>query len=214
MRNCSSRAGIAGRGHNRYEHWRVRGRRGTKRPVRAALRHANRCCGVMSCRRATSDTTAPGSSGLRYHQAFGLIAPPAPTTHPGANINATASLQSVNYMVNHICQPIQSRSATSSGSDQTAQDGDRAPLTLHMPLGMTVSPPVSRGDHDIVVADAANLRYIYGGNQGCIVACPRDNRLPAASVRFGFRCRRQSEPNDGLQTVRSIGPHSRVGIAG
>jgi hypothetical protein len=33
----------------------------TRRPVRAALRHPNRCCGVMSCRRATSDTTTPGS---------------------------------------------------------------------------------------------------------------------------------------------------------
>src|SRR5947208_1643506 len=31
------------------------------RPARAALRQANRCCGVMSCRRATSDTTAPGA---------------------------------------------------------------------------------------------------------------------------------------------------------
>jgi hypothetical protein len=28
-----------------------------------------------------------------------------------------------------LSEPIQSRSATSSGSDQTAQDGDRAPLT-------------------------------------------------------------------------------------
>jgi hypothetical protein len=33
----------------------------TRRPVRAALRHPNRCCGVMSCRRATSDTTTPCS---------------------------------------------------------------------------------------------------------------------------------------------------------
>ncbi|MGO9396902.1 MAG: PAS domain-containing protein [Xanthobacteraceae bacterium] len=32
-------------------------------------------------------------------------------------------------MVNHICEPIQSRRATSSGSDRTLQDGDRAPLT-------------------------------------------------------------------------------------
>ena len=31
------------------------------RPARAALRQANRCCGVMSCRRATSDATAPGA---------------------------------------------------------------------------------------------------------------------------------------------------------
>ncbi len=30
-------------------------------PARAALRHANRCWGAMSCRRATSDTTAPGA---------------------------------------------------------------------------------------------------------------------------------------------------------
>jgi Transposase DDE domain group 1 len=32
-----------------------------------------------------------------------------PTAYPGANINAAASLRSVNYMVNHICEPIQSR---------------------------------------------------------------------------------------------------------
>src|SRR5262249_24095259 len=62
--------------------------------------------------------------------ALDLIAPPAPTSNPGANINVAASLRSVNYMVNHICEPIQSRRATSSGSDRTLQDGDRAPLTL------------------------------------------------------------------------------------
>ena len=33
----------------------------TKRPCRAALRHANRCCDVISCRRATSEATAPGA---------------------------------------------------------------------------------------------------------------------------------------------------------
>src|SRR5580704_1682681 len=31
------------------------------KPLRAALRQANRCCAEMSCRRATSDTTAPGA---------------------------------------------------------------------------------------------------------------------------------------------------------
>src|SRR6516162_7438012 len=30
-------------------------------PARAALRHTKRCCGDMPCRRATSDTTAPGA---------------------------------------------------------------------------------------------------------------------------------------------------------
>jgi hypothetical protein len=68
--------------------------------------------------------------GFRDYLALDLIAPPAPTANPGANINAAASLRSVNYMVNHICEPIQSRRATSSGSDRTLQDGDRAPLTI------------------------------------------------------------------------------------
>jgi hypothetical protein len=68
--------------------------------------------------------------GFRDYSALDLIAPPAPTANPGANINAAASLRSVNYMVNHICEPIQSRRTTSSGSDRTLQDGDRAPLTV------------------------------------------------------------------------------------
>jgi hypothetical protein len=46
--------------------------------------------------------------GFRDYSALALIAPPAPTANPGANINAAASLRSVNYMVNHICEPIQS----------------------------------------------------------------------------------------------------------
>ena len=33
----------------------------TNRPCRAALRHANRCWDVISCRRATSEATAPGA---------------------------------------------------------------------------------------------------------------------------------------------------------
>jgi hypothetical protein len=44
--------------------------------------------------------------GFRNYLALDLIAPPAPTTNSGPNINATAPLRSVNYMVNHICKPI------------------------------------------------------------------------------------------------------------
>ena len=33
----------------------------TNRPDRAALRHMNKCCGLILCRRATSLTTAPGA---------------------------------------------------------------------------------------------------------------------------------------------------------
>ena len=50
-----------------------------------------------------------GLVGFRDYLALDLIAPPAPTANPGANINAAASLRSVNYIVNHICEPIQSR---------------------------------------------------------------------------------------------------------
>src|SRR5271154_1298845 len=129
VRNCSSRARLARRGHDRYEHWPGRGRKDqTASPRRFAP------CKQMLRRHVVPSRHLRHNRarliGLRYHQAFGLIAPPAPTANPGANINATASLRSVNYMVNHICEPIQSRSAKSSGSDRTAQDGDRAPLTL------------------------------------------------------------------------------------
>jgi hypothetical protein len=47
--------------------------------------------------------------GFCHYLALGLIAPPAPTANPGANINTAASLRSFNYMINHICKPIQSR---------------------------------------------------------------------------------------------------------
>jgi hypothetical protein len=67
---------------------------------------------------------------LRDHPAFDLIAPPAPTANPGANINAAPSFRSINYMVNHMCEPIPSRSATSSASGKTVQDAVRAPLTI------------------------------------------------------------------------------------
>ena len=46
----------------------------------------------------------PRLIGFRDYLALDLIAPPAPTANPGANINAAASLRSVNYMVNHICR--------------------------------------------------------------------------------------------------------------
>ena len=44
--------------------------------------------------------------GFSYRPAFGLVAPPPPASNPSTDINATASLRSVNYMVNHRCQPI------------------------------------------------------------------------------------------------------------
>src|SRR5271170_6802707 len=135
VRNCTCRARLARRGHDRNEHRRLRGRKDqTASPRRFAP------CKQMLRRHVVPSRYLRHNRarliGLRDHQAFGLIAPPAPTANPGANINAAVSLRNVNYMVNHICEPIPSRSATSSGSDRTAQDGDRAPLTEHtLPVG-------------------------------------------------------------------------------
>ncbi len=103
-----------------------------------------------------------GLIGFRDYLALDLIAPPPPTANTGANINAAASLRSVNYMVNHICEPIQSRRATSSGSDQTLQDGDRAPLTVqrctvHKHRNLFAHAPERL--HDEITADYNDMIY-------------------------------------------------------
>ena len=124
--NCTCRAR---RGHDRNEHRRLRGRKDqTASPRRFAPPKQMLRCDVVPSRNFRHDYAR--LIGFRDYLALDLIAPPAPTANPGANINAAASLRSVNYMVNHICEPIQSRRATSSGSDRTLQDGDRAPLTV------------------------------------------------------------------------------------
>jgi len=79
---------------------------------------------------AASDRDQVALSELRTLELL-RMRPVRATANPGANINAAASLRSVNYMVNHICELIQSRRATSSELDRTVQDGDRARLTLH-----------------------------------------------------------------------------------
>jgi hypothetical protein len=56
----SDRAGSPRPSYHGYEHWRVRGRK-DQTPSSRCLAPAKQMCGVMSCRRATSDTTAPGS---------------------------------------------------------------------------------------------------------------------------------------------------------
>src|ERR1039458_4298332 len=106
--------------------------------------------------------------GLRDYLAFDLIAPPAPTANTGANINAAAVLRSLNYIVNHICEPIQSRSATSSGSDRTAQDGDRAPLT--------VLPPCFSGR---AASTATLFAFLYAIAQVWLSATPPETSMKA-----------------------------------
>ena len=76
------------------------------KPARAALRQPNRCCGDMSCRRATSDTTAPGaydSATIRP-----LVATLQRRRHPTPTRISTrpAAPKRVIYMVDHMCEPI------------------------------------------------------------------------------------------------------------
>ena len=137
--NCTCRARLARRGHDRNEHRRLRGRKDqTASPRRFAPPKQMLRCDVVPSRHFRHDYAR--LIGFRDYSALDLIAPPAPTANPGANINAAASLRSVNYMVNHICEPIQSRRATSSGSDRTLQDGDRAPLTPNTFMKRSTAP--------------------------------------------------------------------------
>src|SRR6266545_8010391 len=58
-----------------------------------------------------------------------LVAPPPPATDATANLDASARRGSVNYMVDHICEPILSTPFASSELCRPPQDGGKTPLT-------------------------------------------------------------------------------------
>src|SRR5256886_15253961 len=58
-----------------------------------------------------------------------LVAPPPPATDATANLDASARRGSVNYMVDHICEPILSTPFASSELGRPPQDGGKTPLT-------------------------------------------------------------------------------------
>src|SRR6266568_3736012 len=58
-----------------------------------------------------------------------LVAPPPPATDATANLDASARRGSVNYMVDHICEPILSTPFASSELRRPPQDGGKTPLT-------------------------------------------------------------------------------------
>jgi hypothetical protein len=90
--------------HDRNEEWCLVGRQDEHPGTRRLAPH-ERCCGEMPCRRATSDTTAPGDIPLRHDPPLDLVAPPAATSRTDLDIHPAPRLRSVNYMVNHICEP-------------------------------------------------------------------------------------------------------------
>src|SRR5439155_19198729 len=59
-----------------------------------------------------------------------LLAPPPPATDATANLDASARRGSVNYMVDHICEPILSTPFASSELRRPPQDGGKTPLTM------------------------------------------------------------------------------------
>src|SRR6185369_14866446 len=68
------------------------------------------------------------------------VAPAPPATNATANLDAPARPRSVNYMVDHVCEPISSTGLASSRLRRAPQDGVKTPLTDHAPSPQTVVP--------------------------------------------------------------------------
>src|SRR5512139_2367091 len=58
------------------------------------------------------------------------VAPPPPAANPDPDIHPTPRLRSVNYMVDHMCEPISSTGIASSRLRRAPQDGVKTSLTL------------------------------------------------------------------------------------
>src|SRR5271166_4334012 len=60
-----------------------------------------------------------------------LIAPPPATTRTDLDVDPTPWLRTVDYMLNHICEPICVRCVACCRSARGRQGGGRRPLTLY-----------------------------------------------------------------------------------
>jgi hypothetical protein len=98
------------------------------------LRQPNRCCGAMSCRRPTPDTTAPGAyDSATIRPLVATLQRRRRPTHPDTDIDSTPRLRRVIYMVDHMCEPICQSRFASCGSNRALQGGSRVPLTIASP---------------------------------------------------------------------------------
>src|SRR5215469_545285 len=68
--------------------------------------------------------------GFRDDPSLGLIAPPSATPRTDLDIDPTPWLRTVDYMVNHICEPNCVTWVASCSSTRGPQGGERRPLTL------------------------------------------------------------------------------------
>ena len=66
---------------------------------------------------------------FRDDQPLGLNAPTTPASNPDPDIDPASWLRSVNYMVDHMCEPICPSRLASCGSNRALEGGDREPLT-------------------------------------------------------------------------------------
>src|SRR6516225_8913361 len=71
--------------------------------------------------------------GFRDDPSLGLIAPPSATPRTDLDIDPTPWLRTVDYMVNHICEPNCVRWVASCSSTRDRQGRERRPLTLQWP---------------------------------------------------------------------------------
>ena len=71
-----------------------------------------------------------GRVGFRDDPALVLRAPATAAPNPDPDIDTTAPLRTVNYMVNHICEPISPNRFASCRSPRAVQGGAKGPLTL------------------------------------------------------------------------------------
>src|SRR5438552_508925 len=75
-----------------------------KRPFFAAPIQLNKCCELMSCRRAISATGTPGIERLGDDPPLLLRRPAPAATYPGANVHPPARKPRVAYSVGHMCE--------------------------------------------------------------------------------------------------------------
>jgi hypothetical protein len=69
--------------------------------------------------------------GLRHNAALLLVAPAPPPANAISNLDAPSRARSVNYMVDHMCEPIPSSGFESSELCYPRQDAGKTPLSVN-----------------------------------------------------------------------------------
>ena len=126
-----------GRPHDGYEHRQFVGRqRQQTSPCRLAPTKQMLRRHVVPTRHLRHDRA--WRIGFRDNPPLGLDAPATPASNPDPDIDPASWLRSVNYMVDHMCEPICPIRFESCGSNRALQGGSREPLTSYQLAGSSV----------------------------------------------------------------------------